>query len=149
MINCINVLRTPLIARVKHARVTIVKTFLILALCLCALPALAETWTTTDGKVYVDVKVVRVEDDAVTVLCKDGGAMIPLFKLPPPLQKRFSYDPVKAKAAAEIRAKADAENAAELQAEMDQAKKLKLQQQIEAAKQKQAAAAAQGSATSP
>jgi hypothetical protein len=39
--------------------------------------------------------------------------------LPPEIQKRFNYDPVKAKAAAEARVKDAAENAKALQAEMD------------------------------
>ena len=101
------------------------RSLLILIAVLWALPAYAETWTTTDGKTYVDVKVIRVEDDAITILYKDGGALVPLFKLPPPLQKRFSYDPVKAKIAADNRAKADAENAKALQAEMNLAEKMR------------------------
>jgi hypothetical protein len=102
---------------------------------LVSLPAWAEDWTTTDGKTYESIKVVKVEDDAVTVLCKDGGALIPLSKLPPTLQKRFSYDPVKAKAAADARAEQEAKNAQQLQAEIDQANKLKQQQAVQNAKQ--------------
>jgi hypothetical protein len=90
----------------------------------------AEDWTTTDGTKYQNVQVIRVEDDAVTILYKDGGALIFLFKLPPALQQRFSYDPVKAKAAMEARAKADVENAKELQREIEITDKLKLQEQI-------------------
>ena len=108
---------------------------LIFALAFCSITTgFAEDWTTTDGTSYKDVKVIRVEDDAVTILTKDGGALVPIFKLPPALQKRFDYDPVKAKAAAEARAKADAENAKELQAEIELAKKMKLDQQIQDAK---------------
>jgi hypothetical protein len=108
---------------------------LILIVTLVTLPVHAEDWKTSDGKTYVDVKVVRVEDDAVTILCKDGGALVPIDKLPPPLQKRFSYDPAKAKVAAAARANDDSQNAQKLQAEMDQAQKLKQQQQIQNAKQ--------------
>jgi len=89
-----------------------------------------------DGTKYQTVKVIRVEDDAVTILYKDGGALIPLFKLPPSLQKRFNYNPAKAKVAAEARAKADAENAKELQAEIELAKKLKQGQQVKDAQAK-------------
>jgi hypothetical protein len=104
---------------------------LIFALAFCPISTgFAEDWTTTDGTSYKEVKVIRVEDDAITILYRDGGALIPIFKLPPALQKRFDYDPVKAKAAAEARAKADAENAKELQAEIELAKKMKLDQQI-------------------
>ncbi len=120
----------------KPVRVNLVKALLILIATLWALPAFAETWVTTDGKIYTEVKVIRVEDDAITVLCKDGGALIPIFKLNPTLQKRFSYDPIKARAAAEIRATEDAENARQLQAEIEQAQRMKLAAQIAAAKQK-------------
>jgi len=104
--------------------------FLTLALAFLAVPAFAEDWTTTDGTKYQNVQVIRVEDDAVTIIYKDGGALVYLNKLPAALQERFDYDPVKAKAAAEARAKADAENAKALQAEIEAGDKLKLQQQI-------------------
>lgn len=106
------------------------KVFSTLVLVLLALPLHAEDWKTTDGKVYQDVKVIKVEDDAVTVIFKDGGALIPLVKLTPDLQKKFSYDPVKAKAAADARAKAEAANQKQLDAEKDLAAKQKLQQAI-------------------
>ena len=106
---------------------------ILLAVALALLSSthgFAEDWMTTDGTKYQGVRVILVEDDAVTILYKDGGALIPLFKLPHALQERFNYDPVKAKAAAEARSKADAENAKELQAEMELAKKMKRDQQI-------------------
>lgn len=120
------------------------KVLILSLLAFVAIPAYAEDWTTTDGTVYQDVKVIRVEDDAITILFKDGGALVPLAKLPPDLQQRFSYDPVKAKAKAAARAKDDAANAKELQAEMDQAQKLKLQQQVKDATQKDQANKAPG-----
>jgi hypothetical protein len=101
-----------------------------LALALFSISAFAEDWTTTDGTKYQNVQIIRVEDDAVTIIYKDGGALVPLFKLSPGLQKRFDYDPVKAKAAAEARTKADAENAKELQAEIELAEKMKHEQAI-------------------
>lgn len=103
---------------------------LAFSLALTSTSALAEDWTTIDGTKYENVKVVRVEADAVTILDKDGGALVFLFKLPPPLQERFKYDPVKAKAAMEARAKADADNAKELQAEIEMADKLRREKQI-------------------
>jgi hypothetical protein len=123
------------------------KAFLALVMALMALPLHAEDWKTTDGKVYQDVKVIKVEDDAVTVLFSDGGARIPLIKLPPDLQKRFSYDPVKAKAAADARAKADAENAANLDAERALAAKQQLDQAIQNDKERARAEAATLSGT--
>ena len=104
--------------------------FMAVALALSSTSVFAEDWTTTDGTNYQNVRVVRVEDDAVTILYKDGGALIFLFKLPPDLQERFDYDPIKAKAAMEARVKDDAENAKALQAEIELAEKLKRQQQI-------------------
>ncbi len=108
-------------------------TFLAMAslLALSSLPVLAEDWTTSDGIKYKDVKVVRVEDDAVTILYKDGGALVFLNKLPSNLQDRFDYDPLKAKVAAEKRAKDDAENAKALQVEIEKADALKKQHQIQ------------------
>jgi len=110
-----------------------VKAFiLVLALALFSSSAFAagEDWTTTDGTKYQNVQVIRVEDDAVTIIYKDGGALVFLNKLPPALQERFNYDPVKAKAAAEARAKADAENAHLLQLEIEHADEVKRQQAI-------------------
>ncbi len=104
--------------------------FLAFALALCSTNGFAEDWTTTDGTIYKNVRVVRVEDDAVTILYRDGGALVFLNKLPPALQLKFDYDPVKAKSAAEVRAKADAENAKELQAEIELAARMKRQEQI-------------------
>ena len=75
----------------------------------------AEDWATTDGKVYKEVSVVKVEPDAVTILHQDGGALVPMAKLPPEIQQRFDYDPVKGKAAAEARATAATENVQALQ----------------------------------
>ena len=152
-----NVVRPRLIVAVKRGRFFVVKAPLFLIITLLALvvpahadPAHLETWTTNDGTVYEDVKVIRVEDDAVTILTKDGGALVPIFKLPPNLQKRFSYDPVKAKLAADVRAKADAENAKQLQAEIEAAELKKHQQQIaEGQAVNNAQAATGGAATKP
>jgi len=129
-------LLTPLlIGYGRRDTMIVVRLLLILVLALATLPAYAEDWTTSDGKSYQNVKVVKVEDDAVTILCNDGGALVPLSKLSPTLQKRFSYDPVKAKAAAATRADGDAKNAQQLQAEFNQAELLKQQQRIQNAKQ--------------
>ena len=88
----------------------------------------AEDWTTTDGKVYKDVKVMKLEPDAVTILYSEGGALVPLATLSPELQEQFHYDPDKAKAAAAARAKDDKNNPAALEAEKVQAAKLKAAQ---------------------
>ena len=97
----------------------------------------AEDWTTTDGKVYQDVKVVKTEPDAVTILHSTGGALVPLINLSPELQKRFNYDPATAEAAAVARVLADAESYKALLAEISLARE-----------QRQAAAQAQDSSAS-
>lgn len=116
--------------------------FLIFTLLTASVPASAEDWTTSDGTCYKNVRVIRVEDDAITIIYKDGGALVPIFKLPAPLQERFDYNPAKAKAAAEARQKADAQNARELQAEMDAADKKHQQDLIDAAAKKTGGTAA-------
>jgi hypothetical protein len=90
------------------------------ALLLSAISVRAEDWTTIDGKAYPQVTVLKVEPDAVTILYRDGGALIPLVKLPDDLQKKFHYDPAVAKAAADARDQADFENARALRAEYEQ-----------------------------
>jgi hypothetical protein len=131
MIEYSNMSKHLLIGASKHDRLMVMKViFLVFALVLTSTFAFAEDWTTTDGINYQNVKIIRVEDDAVTILYKDGGALVPLFKLPPALQQRFGYDPVKAKAAAEARAKADNENSKELQAEIELANKMKQDQAV-------------------
>ncbi len=94
----------------------------IFSVMLAAGSLRADDWKTTDGKVYQDVKVVKAEPDAVTILYQNGGARIPLANLPPELQKHFNYDPAAAKAAVAARAQAEADNAKALQAEMDLAR---------------------------
>jgi len=123
--------RLLLISVAMHGRFLPVKSILLIfLLTFCVATAFAEDWTTTDGMKYQNVRVVKVEDDAVTILYKNGGALVPLIKLNSALQERFEYDPVKAKNAADARAKADAESARELQAEMELAAKMKHEQQI-------------------
>jgi hypothetical protein len=84
----------------------------------------AEDWTTSDGKIYRDVIVVKTEPDAVTIIHRDGGALVPLVKLPADLQKRFHYDPIAAQEAADARAKSDAANALALQIEISETTEL-------------------------
>ena len=97
----------------------------LMMLWVSSLIVYAEDWKTTDGTVYKNVTVLKVEADAVTILDDDGGGLVPLSKLPPELQKKFDYDPVKAKAAAEARAKDEQANAAALASEADRAQKLR------------------------
>jgi beta-glucanase (GH16 family) len=87
--------------------------FVVFFMPVLLLPAPAEDWATSDGKTYRQITVVKIEDDAVTILDEDGGALVPLAVLPPDLQQRFHYDPDKAKmAAARRQALADASDEA-------------------------------------
>jgi len=58
----------------------------------------AKDWATTDGKTYRGVKVLKYDALTVSILYADGGASVPLEKLPVDLQKKFGYDPVQAQA---------------------------------------------------
>ena len=67
--------RPLLICRRQPDKLVIVKVILfIVALAVSSISAFAEDWTTSDGTTYQNVKVIRVEDDAVTIIYKDGGA---------------------------------------------------------------------------
>lgn len=54
------------------------------------------TWVTTDGKVYQNVKIVKIEADCVTILHANGGARIDTSTLPAHLQSQLNYDPAMA-----------------------------------------------------
>jgi hypothetical protein len=85
----------------------------ILAL-LCYSISRAEDWN-VNGKVYQDVKVVKVDDDIVSIQYVGGVGRISIADLTPDLQKRFNYDAAKAQAVTEKRKeeqdKSDAETA--------------------------------------
>jgi hypothetical protein len=105
------------------------KTALLLMVLVIG-PVHGEDWKATDGKVYQDVKVLKVEPDAVTVMDKTGGGLVALATLPPDLQKRFNYDPAKGQEAAAARAASDSQNAQDLAEEANQAEALKQQRII-------------------
>jgi hypothetical protein len=69
-----------------------------------ALLAWADDWSTNDGRVYKDVKIVKQDAIAVSILDSDGQVEVPLSSLPADLQKRLGYDPEKAAALAKERA---------------------------------------------
>ncbi len=70
----------------------------VLAATVAMSPGRAEDWTTTDGKTYRGISIVSHDATSVTIMDEDGGATLPLASLPPKLQKKFGYDPVKAAA---------------------------------------------------
>ncbi len=75
---------------------------MVLALCH---GALAGDLTTLDNKTYHDVKVSRAEVDGIVVMHSEGGGKIAFTNLPPELQKKYGYDPIKAAAVAAKREK--------------------------------------------
>jgi len=83
------------------------------------------TWTTTDGKTYKNVVILKVEADCVTILDDEGGARIYIVTLPPDIQKLLNYDPELARVAGEARVKNEIENQELLAAE-----KMRTQQQL-------------------
>jgi hypothetical protein len=66
---------------------------LIILFALISVPIHAEDWTTTDGKMYKNIRVIKHDALTVTILDEDGGATIPFEKLSPELQRRFGYNP--------------------------------------------------------
>jgi hypothetical protein len=90
---------------------------------LFCVTAQAEDWT-VNGKVYPNVKVVKVEDDLVSITYDGGIGRLALSDLTQELQKRFNYDPTKAKQASDERASqaaaADAEEAPKIQLMMEE-----------------------------
>lgn len=89
---------------------------LLLLIVIGAIPLAAEDWTIA-GKTYHHVVVGNVYSDRVEITY-DGGLGTPALKdLSPELQKRFGYDPAKAKTESDARAIAAAEAEKRVQAE--------------------------------
>jgi hypothetical protein len=95
------------------------------ALAVTLLPTLAEDWT-VNGKTYHNVTVSKVEPDSVHIMFDGGIGSLKLSDLTPELQKRFNYDPAKAKAAEE----AEAERHAQLERKDAAAKRVVLMQKL-------------------
>ncbi len=53
----------------------------------------AWTWATTDGKVYRNVIVDKVEADRVSIYYDQGSAVIPIYVLQPDIQRLLNFDP--------------------------------------------------------
>ncbi|MGB9474080.1 MAG: hypothetical protein WCE87_03310 [Candidatus Udaeobacter sp.] len=101
--------------------------------------ALADDFRTTDGKVYKDAIVNRVEPDGVVVKTKSGISKLYFAELPKDVQERFGYDPQKASAYS-------AEQAANYAVYQKQQEQVQRQQEVVAA-QKKATFAQQQSVT--
>jgi len=72
-----------------------------LPLILLCLAARAEDLTTTEGKVYKEVTIRKVEPDGLAIMHAEGLAKVPFTKLSAEIQKKHGYDPAKAKEFAE------------------------------------------------
>jgi hypothetical protein len=51
------------------------------------------TWLTSDGKIYQNVVVTKVEADAATITCSQGNVRVPIQTLSSYMQKLLNYDP--------------------------------------------------------
>lgn len=70
---------------------------LIFALAVAASQADETNLTlTVDGIIYTNVTFGTATPSSVSIFHKTGIARVPLAKLPPDLQKKFNYDPLKA-----------------------------------------------------
>jgi hypothetical protein len=58
--------------------------------------ACAEDITLNDGTVYKGATILHHDAATATLLYDDGGAAVPMAKLPPDIQKRLDYDPAAA-----------------------------------------------------
>lgn len=80
----------------SHVREKTQMRIVVLAALLIALPAFADDLT-IEGVTYHDVRWGTVTPSDVSIIHSTGVLTMPLEKLPPDLQKRFGYDPKKAK----------------------------------------------------
>ncbi len=70
--------------------------------------------TTTDGMVYKSVTIMSTDPAGIHIVHEGGAASIPFSKLPVDIQKKYNYDPEKARAFIKAEAaKAQAVKAAE------------------------------------
>ena len=91
-------------------------TFAILIVCVASL-ALADDFTTVNGKEYKNAKVSRVEPDGVVITFSGGIVKIPFTELSPEIQKKYGYDSDAAAAYAAAENQKQAELAAQRKAD--------------------------------
>jgi hypothetical protein len=94
----------------------------------------AEDLTTTEGRVYKNVTVRKVEPDGLSISHESGLAKIPFTKLPEEVQKKHGYDPAKGKAYAEEEGKkqaaAEEQLAKDVRRALQDQKKKELQREV-------------------
>ena len=60
--------------------------------------AVADDFTTTNGREHKDATVTRIEPDGIVIKSKSGITKVYFTELPKEIQERFKYDPQKASA---------------------------------------------------
>lgn len=68
-----------------------------LLLLLLISSAIAEDIKTNDGKEYKDVTILGADPDALRIMYPSGVTRITFENLPKEIQKKYNYDPIKAK----------------------------------------------------
>jgi len=71
------------------------KVFTLFILCFTS-AAVAEDFTTVNGKEYTEATVTRVDPDGIVVKTKSGITKVYFTELPRQVQERFHYDSAKA-----------------------------------------------------
>ena len=71
------------------------KVLTLLILCFTS-AAVAEDFTTVNGKEYKEATVTRVDPDGIVVKTKSGITKVYFTELPRQVQERFHYDSAKA-----------------------------------------------------
>lgn len=104
---------------------------LIAAGLLFAGIAAAEDLTTTDGKLYKNVTVTKVEPDGLSISHETGTAKLLFTKLPEDLQRKHGYDPAKAEAFVQERNRKRAELESILEAAKEKEAALKRERMME------------------
>lgn len=113
--------------------------------CLCCVFSAesveAEDIRTTDGLVYKNVTISRVEKDGINIVHATGAAKIPFERLPVELQRRYNFDKEAAmqyRAAVEQQRKTEEDSRRAAQVRADNEQKLADQRRVAAeAKRKQ------------
>ena len=75
----------------------------------------ADDITLNDGTVYKDARVISHSVTSATIETQTGGAIVPMEKLPPDLQKKYGFDPAAAKEASKERETERAKATADLE----------------------------------
>jgi hypothetical protein len=83
----------------ENLRITYLQTALTILAVLSASLAVADDFTTNDGKEYKDATVTRLEADGIIVRTKAGISKLYFAELPEDVQRQFHYNPEKAVAA--------------------------------------------------